>query len=72
LAIKGTEGAADSNPAQQRLKIVFTVHDTGEGIPKEHLSHVFDRHWKVKEVTRRAPGWGCTSRRASLKPWRAD
>ncbi|MEB0045921.1 MULTISPECIES: ATP-binding protein [unclassified Pseudomonas] len=29
--------------------IVFSIRDTGEGIPQDQLPHVFDRYWTVKE-----------------------
>ncbi|KPG96735.1 ATP-binding protein [Pseudomonas sp. RIT-PI-r] len=39
-------------------EIVFTVRDSGEGIPKEHLPHVFDRYWTVKEGNPNGTGLG--------------
>jgi chemotaxis family two-component system sensor kinase Cph1 len=38
--------------------IVFTVRDSGEGISKEHLPHVFDRYWTVKEGNPTGTGLG--------------
>ncbi|MBH3408685.1 GAF domain-containing protein [Pseudomonas glycinae] len=38
--------------------IVFTVRDSGEGIPKDHLPHVFDRYWTVKEGNPTGTGLG--------------
>jgi CheB methylesterase/histidine kinase/DNA gyrase B/HSP90-like ATPase len=29
--------------------VCFSVADTGEGIPKTHLAHIFDRYWTTKE-----------------------
>ncbi|MBV4484429.1 GAF domain-containing protein [Pseudomonas sp. SWRI153] len=39
-------------------EIVFTVRDSGEGIPKEHLPHVFDRYWTIKEGNPTGTGLG--------------
>ncbi|HWH85349.1 MAG TPA: ATP-binding protein [Pseudomonas sp.] len=39
-------------------EIVFTVRDSGEGIPKEHLPYVFDRYWTVKEGNPTGTGLG--------------
>ena len=34
--------------------VKFTVTDTGEGIPKDKLVHIWDRYYKVDKVHRRA------------------
>lgn len=39
-------------------EIVFTVRDSGEGIAKEHLPHVFDRYWTIKEGNPTGTGLG--------------
>ncbi|MDR9754930.1 ATP-binding protein [Pseudomonas sp. SZMC_28357] len=38
--------------------IIFTVRDSGEGIPQEQLPHVFDRYWTVKEGNPTGSGLG--------------
>lgn len=38
--------------------ILFTVRDTGEGIPREHLPHVFDRYWTAKDGNPTGTGLG--------------
>jgi signal transduction histidine kinase len=39
-------------------EVCFWVSDTGAGIPKEHLSHVFDRFWQARSADRRGAGLG--------------
>ncbi|MEZ1315078.1 ATP-binding protein [Pseudomonas fluorescens] len=39
-------------------EIVFTVRDSGEGIPKENLPHVFERYWTVKDGNPTGTGLG--------------
>ncbi|WEK07825.1 MAG: ATP-binding protein [Candidatus Pseudomonas colombiensis] len=38
--------------------IVFSVRDTGEGIAKDQLPHVFDRYWTLKEGNPTGTGLG--------------
>jgi signal transduction histidine kinase len=39
-------------------QVVFSVADTGPGIPEEHLSHAFDRYWQQEGADRRGSGLG--------------
>jgi signal transduction histidine kinase len=39
-------------------EILFSVADTGAGIPAESLPHVFDRFWQAKRAERRGAGLG--------------
>lgn len=39
-------------------EIVFSVRDTGEGIPQDQLPYVFDRYWTVKEGNPSGTGLG--------------
>lgn len=38
--------------------VELTVRDTGIGIAKEHLGHVFDRFWQAKRASRASAGLG--------------
>ncbi|MFJ2487761.1 ATP-binding protein [Pseudomonas sp. NPDC087639] len=59
-AIKFTPrlGAVDVLAKSVGSDIVFTVRDSGEGIPKENLARVFDRYWTVKEGNPTGTGLG--------------
>jgi PAS domain S-box-containing protein len=39
-------------------EVRFDVSDTGPGIPAEHIPHVFDRFWKVRNANRHGAGLG--------------
>lgn len=38
--------------------VVFSVQDTGPGIPAEHLPHLFERFWQGERADRRGAGLG--------------
>jgi signal transduction histidine kinase len=46
--------SADIRDGQVR----FAVHDTGPGVPPEHLADVFDRFWQARARDRRGVGLG--------------
>jgi len=46
--------AAEARPAE----VLFTVADTGPGIPKEHLGDVFKTYWQAKRTERLGTGLG--------------
>jgi signal transduction histidine kinase len=39
-------------------EVRFTIADTGPGIPREHLDHVFDRYWQAKSTAKLGTGLG--------------
>jgi signal transduction histidine kinase len=38
--------------------VLFTVSDTGPGIPREHLTHIFTPYWQAKRAERLGAGLG--------------
>lgn len=38
--------------------VLFSVTDTGPGIPAEDLPHLFDRHWQARATARKGAGLG--------------
>lgn len=39
-------------------EVLFSVRDSGAGIPPEHLPHVFDRFWQARRAERQGAGLG--------------
>jgi PAS domain S-box-containing protein len=39
-------------------EVLFSVRDTGAGIPPEHLPHLFDRFWQARRAEREGAGLG--------------
>jgi signal transduction histidine kinase len=52
------QGGVRVEAARERDEIVFTVQDTGPGIPPEGLAHVFDRFWQQSRSDKQGSGLG--------------
>jgi PAS domain S-box-containing protein len=59
-AIKFTpqEGTIRVSARERDQKVVVSVVDTGPGIPKEHLSKIFDRFWRTPGIKQEGSGVG--------------
>jgi signal transduction histidine kinase len=59
-AIKFTPkgGQITIRATQDNSEVRFTIADTGPGIPREHLDHVFDRYWQAKSTAKLGTGLG--------------
>jgi histidine kinase len=49
-------GAVLVTAIRQQNAILMTISDTGEGIPAEHLPHLFTRYYRVDKSRARASG----------------
>jgi PAS domain S-box-containing protein len=68
-AIKFT-GEGGSVMIRTRLegdRVVFSVSDTGPGIPEEDLSHIFDRYWRATRRARESFGLGLAISKAIIE-----
>jgi PAS domain S-box-containing protein len=61
-AIRHTSATGDVNlnatASPDREKVIFTVADTGDGIPADYLPHIFERFVQVPGATRGGAGLG--------------
>jgi signal transduction histidine kinase len=48
-------------------RAVFSVSDTGPGIAKEDLSHIFDRYWQATRRARESFGLGLAISKAIIE-----
>jgi signal transduction histidine kinase len=51
-------GAITIAASERERDVLFSVSDTGSGIPADHLPHVFDRYWQANRTERRGAGLG--------------
>lgn len=59
-ALKFTQagGKVRLSASPRDLEVIFSVADTGPGIPPEHQSHLFDTFWQARKADRRGVGLG--------------
>ena len=60
-ALKFTpKGGVVAARAERRVRdeVLFTVSDTGAGIPREHLGNIFNPYWQAKRTERMGAGLG--------------
>jgi signal transduction histidine kinase len=57
LKFTPSQGAVTIKASPRDRHVVFEVRDTGVGIEKEHLQHIFDRYW-TKGAEKRGTGLG--------------
>jgi PAS domain S-box-containing protein len=48
-------------------RVVFSVSDTGVGIPEEERAHVFDRYWQARKKNRESLGLGLAISKAIIE-----
>jgi len=53
-----TSGSITIGATPRANEILFSVADTGGGIPPEQLPHIFERFWQAKRATRSGAGLG--------------
>ncbi len=70
-AIKFTpeEGSVTARVAHSRGDVVFSVSDTGTGIPKAQISHLFDPYWQAS-ASRNGAGLGLSIVKAIVQAHR--
>jgi signal transduction histidine kinase len=65
LKFTPADGRVALSVDRQGAIVRFSVVDTGPGIRRESLAHIFDRFWKDETPGRRAPGSDSSSPNAS-------
>jgi signal transduction histidine kinase len=58
LKFTPTGGRIDVSGRPDGVEALFTIADTGPGIPAESLPHLFDRFWQARQTRRAGAGLG--------------
>ncbi|QRK06168.1 PAS domain S-box protein [Archangium violaceum] len=67
IKFTGEGGSVMIRTRREGDQAVFSVSDTGPGIPEEDLSHIFDRYWQVNRGTRESFGLGLAISKAIIE-----
>ncbi|HEX6069392.1 MAG TPA: ATP-binding protein [Longimicrobiaceae bacterium] len=63
----GEGGEIRVNVGEREGAVLFSVDDTGPGIPREDLPRVFDRHWRAKQTAHLGAGLGLAISKAIVE-----
>jgi signal transduction histidine kinase/putative methionine-R-sulfoxide reductase with GAF domain len=68
-AIKATErsGTIAIDVRREGREVIFSVRDTGRGIPEDEAPHVFDRYWRGRTAGYRGTGLGLAIARGIIE-----
>ena len=67
LQFTGSGGQVTVAAQVREADVLFSVRDSGSGIPPEHLPHVFDRFWQARRVERQGAGLGLSIAKAIVE-----
>jgi signal transduction histidine kinase len=67
IKFTGEGGSVMIRARREGDQAVFSVSDTGPGIPEEDLSHIFDRYWQANRGTRESFGLGLAISKAIIE-----
>jgi signal transduction histidine kinase len=51
-------GRVEVRAAPQESEVLFAIQDTGPGIPRDRLPHIFEPYWQARETARHGTGLG--------------
>ena len=63
----GAGGFVNVTAAQNNLSTAIVIKDNGEGIPKEHLPHIFERFYKAGNASKDSVGIGLAMARQIIR-----
>lgn len=60
-------GTVEVTAELRENEVLCCVRDTGPGIPGEQISHIFDRYWQAKNMSRQGTGLGLAIARGIIE-----